>query len=321
MRALAATAYGPLEDLEFIDLPRPVPGPDHVLVRTEATALNAIDKALITGTMRHVLPVRHPFVPGVDVSGVIEAVGADVTRFTVGEAIVAWNGVPSGALAEYVLVKASAAAAVRPAGLTAAQGAALPTAALTAAALLDISGTSPGDTVLVVGAGGGVGSYLVQLAGQAGLVVLATGRTGDQEFLDGLGALHTIDYQHVDITEEALRLVPGGVDVVFDLANTGPALALTAGAARGGGRPPSPPGPAARPAAAPASSRPWADRRPSSAASPPCTEEPPPRTGGLRPLPRRRPRANCALRSEPSTRSPKRGARSSTSPTSTSAER
>ncbi|GAA2536608.1 MULTISPECIES: zinc-binding dehydrogenase [Streptomyces] len=236
MRALAATAYGPLEDLEFIDLPKPVPGPEHVLVRTEATALNAVDKALITGTMRHVLPVRHPFVPGVDVSGVIEAVGADVTRFTVGEAIVAWNGVPSGALAEYVLVKATAAAAVRPAGLTAAQGAALPTAALTAAALLDISGTSPGDTVLVVGAGGGVGSYLVQLAGQAGLVVLATGRTGDQEFLDGLGALHTIDYQHVDITEEALRLVPGGVDVVFDLANTGPALALTAGAARGGGR-------------------------------------------------------------------------------------
>ncbi|MEZ3179078.1 zinc-binding dehydrogenase [Streptomyces pimonensis] len=236
MRALAATAYGPLEDLEFIDLPRPVPGPGHVLVRTEAAALNAVDKALITGTMRHVVPVRHPFVPGVDVSGVIEAVGADVTRFAVGEAIVAWNDVPSGALAEYVLVKATAAAAVRPAGLTAAQGAALPTAALTAAALLDISGTSPGDTVLVVGAGGGVGSYLVQLANRAGLVVLATGRTGDQEFLDGLGALHTIDYQHVDITEEALRLVPGGVDVVFDLANAGPALALTAGAARSGGR-------------------------------------------------------------------------------------
>ncbi|WP_093796871.1 zinc-binding dehydrogenase [Streptomyces sp. Wb2n-11] len=236
MRALAAAAYGPLEDLEFIDLPRPVPGPGQVLVRTEAAALNAIDKALVTGAMRHVLPVRHPFVPGVDVSGVIEAVGVDVTRFTAGEAIMAWNDVSSGALAEYVLVEATAAAAVRPAGLTPAQAAALPTAALTAAALLDISGTSPGDTVLVVGAGGGVGSYLVQLAVRAGLVVFATGRTGDQEFLDGLGALHTIDYQHVDITEEALRLVPGGVDVVFDLANTGPALARTAGAARSGGR-------------------------------------------------------------------------------------
>ncbi|MFV0131482.1 NADP-dependent oxidoreductase [Streptomyces sp. HMX112] len=236
MKALVAHTYGPLESLEFIDLPKPVPGPGQLLVRMEAAALNAVDQVLITGAARDALPVRHPFVPGVDVSGVIEAVGAGVTGFGVGEAVMAWNGVPSGALAEYTLVDATAAAAVRPAGLTAAQGAALPTAALTSAALLDVAGAAAGDTALVVGASGGVGSYLVQLAGRAGLVVLATGRTDDQEFLGGLGARHTIDYQHMDIAEEALRLVPGGVDVVFDLANAGPALARTAAAVRRGGR-------------------------------------------------------------------------------------
>ncbi|MFD6249110.1 NADP-dependent oxidoreductase [Streptomyces roseolus] len=236
MKALVARTYGPLESLEFTELPNPEPGPGQLLVRMEAAALNAVDHVLITGEARAALPVRHPFVPGVDVSGVIEAVGAGVTGFGTGESVIAWNGVRSGALAEYTLVNTTAAAAVRPAGLTAAQGAALPTAALTAAALLDLAGAAAGDTALVVGASGGVGSYLVQLADRAGLVVLATGRNDDQEFLAGLGARYPIDYQHTDIAQEALRLVPGGVDVVFDLANAGPALARTAAAVRGGGR-------------------------------------------------------------------------------------
>ncbi|MFE6225832.1 alcohol dehydrogenase catalytic domain-containing protein [Streptomyces sp. NPDC057854] len=203
MKALVAQTYGPLESVEFTELPNPEPGPRRLLVRMEAAALNAVDHVLVTGEARGALPVRHPFVPGVDVSGVIEAVGPGVTGFSTGESVIAWNGVRSGALAEYTLVNATAAAAVRPAGLTAAQGAALPTAALTAAAL-------------------------------AGLVVLATGRNDDQEFLAGLGARSPIDYQHTDIAQEALRLVPGGVDVVFDPANAGPEPGRSAAAVRKG---------------------------------------------------------------------------------------
>jgi NADPH:quinone reductase-like Zn-dependent oxidoreductase len=236
MKALIARSYGPLEDLEFAEVPAPVPGPSQLLVRLQATSLNAVDKVLVTGAMRDALPVRHPFVPGVDVSGVVEAVGADVTRFSAGDAVIAWNSVTAGALAEYIVIDDAPSVALRPAGLTPAQGAALPTGALTAAALLDPVRAEEGGSVLIVGAAGGVGSFTVQLAKQAGLTVLATGRADDEPFLSRLGADHVLDYRRVDIAQEAHRLVNGGVDAVIDLANAGPALATTAAAARAGGQ-------------------------------------------------------------------------------------
>ncbi|MCX4910852.1 NADP-dependent oxidoreductase [Streptomyces sp. NBC_00878] len=235
MKALVARSYRPLEDLEFADLPTPVAGPGQLLVRLQAAALNAVDKVLVTGAMRDALPVRHPFVPGVDISGVVEAVGEGATHFGIGDAVIAWNSVASGALAEYVLIKDAPSAARRPAELTAAQGAALPTGALTAAALLDNVRVSDGGSVLVVGATGGVGSYTVQLAKQAGLTVVATGRADDRDFLGRLGADHVLDYRQVDVARETHRLIPGGVDTVIDVANAGPALATTAAAARNGG--------------------------------------------------------------------------------------
>jgi NADPH2:quinone reductase len=191
--------------------------------------------------MKDVLPVEHPFIPGIDVSGVVEAVGERVGRFSVGTPIIAWQGVPSGALAEYVLVKDVPSAAVRPAGLDAVHGAGLPTAALTAAALLDLMQIRSGATLLVVGATGGVGSYVVQLAKQAGLTVLATGRAEDKEYLDRLGADDVVD-RDTDIAESTIRIVPGGVDVAIDLVNAGPALAATAAAVRPAGQVISPKG-------------------------------------------------------------------------------
>ncbi|MFI1976985.1 NADP-dependent oxidoreductase [Streptomyces wedmorensis] len=236
MKALIARSYGPLEDLEFADVPAPTPGPGQLLVRLQATSLNAVDKVLVTGAMRDVLPVRHPFVPGVDVSGVVEAVGENVTRFSAGDAVIAWNSVTAGALAEYIVIDDAPSVAPRPAGLTPAQGAALPTGALTAAALLDAVRAGEGGSVLIVGAAGGVGSFAVQLAKQAGLTVLATGRADDESFLRRLGADHVLDYRDVDIAQEAHRLSDGGVDAVIDLANAGPALAATAAAAKAGGQ-------------------------------------------------------------------------------------
>jgi NADPH:quinone reductase-like Zn-dependent oxidoreductase len=236
MKALVSRSYGPLEELTVEDMPTPAAGPGEMLVRTEAAALNPADRALVTGAMKDMLPIRHPFVPGIDVTGVVEAVGEGVTRFAVGDHVLAWNGVPSGALAEYVLVKDALSAALRPAGLDAAHGAALPTGALTAAALLDAANVRPGEVVLVVGAAGGIGSFAVQLAKQAGAKVIATGRAGDAEFLHRLGADETIDYTSTEIAQETARWVPGGADVVIDLANAGPALDGSAAAARPGGR-------------------------------------------------------------------------------------
>ncbi|MDR6974304.1 NADPH:quinone reductase-like Zn-dependent oxidoreductase [Streptomyces sp. 3330] len=236
MKALVARSYGPLEELEFTDLPTPVPGPGQLLVRMEAASINAVDKVLVTGSMREAIPATHPFVPGVDISGTVEAVGEGSTRFVVGDPVIAWNSIPSGALAEYALISDAPSAARRPAALTPAQGAALPTGALTAAALLDITRVPLHGSVLIVGASGGVGSFTVQLAKRAGLTVLAGGRDSDSDFLHRLGADHTLDYRAGDLAQAAHRLVPGGVDAVIDLAHAGPALATTAAAAKPGGR-------------------------------------------------------------------------------------
>lgn len=236
MKALLARAYGPLDQLEIGEAPQPVPGPGQLLVRMEAAAVNPIDVALVTGRLREELPVRHPFVPGVDVSGVVEAVGEGVDRFAVGDAVIAWNGVPSGAFAEYAIVRADDSAAVRPAGFDARRGAALPTGALTAAALLDEAELVPGSTLLVVGATGGLGGYAVQLAKRAGATVFATGRAGDDGYLRQLGADGVIDYGTEDVVGRVHHWVPDGVDAVIDVAQAGPALAASAAAAKPGGR-------------------------------------------------------------------------------------
>ncbi|MCX4579566.1 NADP-dependent oxidoreductase [Streptomyces sp. NBC_01571] len=236
MKALVARSYGPVENLTLSDVPKPTPGPGQVLVRTEASALNAIDLALVTGAVKDHLPIQHPFVPGVDVTGVVEAVGEGVSRFGAGDRILAWNGVPSGGLAEYALVENAPSAALRPATLGPAESAALPTAALTAAALVDEAKPQDDERVLVVGASGGVGSFAVQLAKQTGAKVLATARADEEDLLRRLGADATVDYMNSDVTAEALRWAPGGVDVVIDLTHAGPALAGAAAAARPGGR-------------------------------------------------------------------------------------
>ncbi|MDT7790141.1 MAG: hypothetical protein QOF58_8560 [Pseudonocardiales bacterium] len=235
MRALLARAYGPLDQLEIGEMPQPVPGRGQLLVRLEAAAVNPVDIALVTGRMQAELPVKHPFVPGVDVSGVVEAVGEEVDRFAVGDPVIAWNGVPSGAFAEYAIVQANDSAALRPAGLDAGRGAALPTAALTAAALLDEARLVPGSTLLVVGATGGLGGYAVQLAKRAGATVIGTGRAGDQDYLRELGADGVIDYRGDSVAARVRDWAPEGVDAVIDVAQAGPALVSSAAAAKPGG--------------------------------------------------------------------------------------
>ncbi|MFI9413953.1 NADP-dependent oxidoreductase [Nocardia gamkensis] len=235
MKALLARSYGRLNELEIADVPRPEPAAGQLLVRVQAAAVNPIDIALITGTLKDKLPVAHPFVPGVDVSGVVESVGAGVDRFRAGDAVIAWNGVPSGAFAEYALVRADDSAALRPPSLDPRHGAALPTGALTASALLDEAKPGLPGWVLIVGATGGLGSYAVQLAKQAGATVIATGRDGDMDYLESLGADGVIDYRTENVAERVRDWTQGGADVVIDLAQAGPALADAAAAAKPGG--------------------------------------------------------------------------------------
>jgi NADPH2:quinone reductase len=236
VKALVSQSYGPLDELSISELPTPVAGPGKILVRVEAASLNGADTKLPTGEMKDMAPVKHPFVPGIDAAGVVESVGDDVSRVSVGDKVVLTNGFRSGTIAEYVLVPDSPSVALRPDALDPEAGAALPLAALTAATAVDAAAVEPGDTVLVVGASGGVGSFVVQFAKRAGAKVLATARADEADFVHGLGAEETIDYRNTDTAQETQRLVPGGVDVVIDLANAGPALAESARAAKDGGR-------------------------------------------------------------------------------------
>src|ERR1700754_1062127 len=173
MRALVTRDYGPMDALEITDLPVPRLRPGDILLRTEAASLNGVDAKLITGEMG--TPAGHPFVPGVDVAGVVESVGPDVSRFRPGDKVPAALGVACGAMAEFSVAPDEPRIAQRPAGLSAADAAALATGAMTAVTILEAAKVRPDETVLVVGATGGVGSFTVQMARRAAKSVYATG--------------------------------------------------------------------------------------------------------------------------------------------------
>jgi NADPH:quinone reductase-like Zn-dependent oxidoreductase len=235
MKALVAPSYVPLDQISVTDAPDPVAGPGQVLIRVQAAALNPLDAALITGAMRQFMPVEHPFVIGMDASGTVVAVGEDVTGYAVDDEVVAYTHFHPGTIAEYTLAAPGPYLARRPAGLDTVRGAALPAVSLSGACVVENAAIEPGQTVLIIGATGGVGSFAVQLAKRAGAEVIATAAPADVEYARGLGADEVVDYTG-DPVRRALELRPDGVDVVIDLINRGPALAHTATAVKAGGR-------------------------------------------------------------------------------------
>lgn len=241
MQAIVQSAYGAPETvLTHQTVARPVPNPDEVLIRVHASSLNFADVAMVTGRpslIRTVMGLRRPrhTVPGRDVAGVGEAVGADVTDLAAGDEVYAEAS--AGSWAEYVAVPAKFVGR-KPATLSFADAATLPLAAGTA---LDcVAGVRPGQKVLVNGASGGVGTFAVQLAKALGAEVTGVCSGRNVELVQGLGADHVIDYDRSDFTSTGERY-----DLVIDLVGNrtlaacrralapGGTLALSSG---GGGR-------------------------------------------------------------------------------------
>lgn len=222
MNAAYTPAYGPASVLEIRRLPIPTPGPREVLVRVEASAITAGDLRVRAGDFgvaslfgRLLLGVFGPRRPvqGTMFSGVVAAVGEDVERFAVGDAV--FGSARGGAWAEYLLVPEQSALAVRPAHVTASEAAAVPYGAGTAWVFLhELAKVQPGERVLILGGSGGVGRFAIQIARHLGAHVTAVGSRRTLGLMRNLGADEVLDYKEADFT-----LLGAVWDVILDTAD------------------------------------------------------------------------------------------------------
>ncbi|MCF1591989.1 NADP-dependent oxidoreductase [Streptomyces muensis] len=210
MRAISQDVLGGPEVLKEVELERPTPRPNEVLVRVRAAGVNPTDwKHRANGGFLG----EPPFVLGWDVSGVVEAVGIGVARFQPGDEVFGMLSYPfgHGSHTEYVTAPART-FAPKPASIDHTQAGALPLVSLTAwQALVEYADVQPGQRVLVHAAAGGVGHVAVQIAKARGAYVIGTASAGKHEFLRGLGADEVIDYRETDFVEAVKD-----VDVVLD---------------------------------------------------------------------------------------------------------
>ncbi|MDA1359084.1 NADP-dependent oxidoreductase [Glycomyces luteolus] len=214
MRAIQFDRFGGTEVLQEAEVKVPEPGPGQVRVRVKAAGLNAIDGKIRSGAMESLRPTPLPAIPGGEFAGVVDALGEGVTGVQVGDEVLGWSD--TGSYAEYALATTIAA---KPAGLDWQDAAALPVASETAERVLGMLGVTEGETVLMHGAAGAVGTLAVQLAAARGARVIATAGPGNQDYLASLGATATVYGE--GLVERVRSLAPEGVDAVFDLAGKG----------------------------------------------------------------------------------------------------
>ena len=230
MRAVVFDAYGPPDVLRIEEVPTPSPPPGHVLVRIAATSVNLTDWEGLRGTPLYArigglrTPARTTL--GSDIAGTIEAVGRDVTQFAPGDEVYGDNLGLNGGFAEYAVAPESA-LAPKPSRLTFAEASTIPQAG--AIAIQGTEGAGPGRRVLINGAGGGSGSFAIQLATRAGAHVTGVDSAGKLEFMRSLGADEVIDYRSEDFTRTATPY-----DLVLDLVGHRSAFAYRRALARGG---------------------------------------------------------------------------------------
>ena len=211
MRAAVTEAFGGIDRVVVRDLPKPVPGPGEVLVRVKAAAMNPLDCKLREGKFRLIFRVKPPFVLGFDLAGEVEAVGTGVTRLRPGNAVFGAMSRP-GAHAEQA-VAGEELLLPKPSRLSFEEAAALPAAAMSALqALRDDAGLREGQRVLLNGAGGGIGTFAIQIAKARGARVTAVASARNQELLRELGANECLDYAKEDFARREAAF-----DAILDL--------------------------------------------------------------------------------------------------------
>jgi N-ethylmaleimide reductase len=211
MNAILLTNYGPAENLRFQEITTPVPAATDVLIHVKASAVNKLDILKASGVMQAVFPLPLPWVPGIDFAGVIKAVGSQVQGFRVGDEVYGAS-LFGGANAEYITIKPQF-IALKPHSLTFIKAASVPVAAQTAwQVIFQDAQVKSGQTILIHGGAGAVGSYAIQFAHQAGAKVIVTAAADSEEYVKTLGADVFIDYK-----KDPFESVVGPVDAVIDL--------------------------------------------------------------------------------------------------------
>ncbi|RKN40213.1 NADP-dependent oxidoreductase [Micromonospora endolithica] len=234
MKSIIVREPGDPRVLELVDTPLPEPGTGQLRIRVAAAAVNPIDLSARAGrlTAAGLMPPMPAYGLGWDVAGHVDATGPDAGRFRVGEPVIGLRDLlfAAGTHAEHVVLDESAVAPAPP-SVPLVEAATLPLNVLTADRALDLAGLAPGRTLLVTGASGGVGGFLVELAALRGLRTVALARPRDAERIQARGAAEVVTSAE-DLGATVRRIVPGGVDAVIDAA----VLGITAHQAlRGGG--------------------------------------------------------------------------------------
>src|SRR5438034_9033564 len=212
MKAVVIHEYGGPEVLKYEDVPRPEPKEDQILVRVIAAGVNPVDEAGRSERSAKFFGMTLPFIPGYDIAGIVEKTGGKSTKFKTGVSVYAYLSLTKGGgYAEYAAAS-EAEAAAKPKSISFVEAAGVPVVALTAwQALIDTAKLSAGQTVLIHGGSGGVGTFAIQIAKARGAKVIATASTANQDFLKQLGADVAIDY-----TKAKFEDVAKNVDVVLD---------------------------------------------------------------------------------------------------------
>jgi NADPH:quinone reductase-like Zn-dependent oxidoreductase len=213
MKAVVQCEYGKPDVLQFRDIEKPTPDDTQILVRVRAASLNPLDGHQLRGgwALRPMTGLRKPKETriGVDYSGVVEAVGKNVTQFKIGDEVF---GGRAGALAQYICAKADRGVALKPAATSFEKAASVAVAGTTALqGLRDKGNVRAGQKVLINGASGGVGTFAVQIAKAMGAEVTGVCSTRNVDLVKSLGAVHVIDYTKEDFTRGSQRY-----DVLFD---------------------------------------------------------------------------------------------------------
>lgn len=237
MRAVVVTEYG--GKAEIVELPAPEVAPGQILIKIAAAGMNPMDRSIAGGVWESVMAAKFPMILGFDVAGVVEDIGEGTTRFAAGESVMGQLLLPPvgafGTYAEYVAVSEQATLTRIPSGVDPAVAAAAPTAGMSGLAIVDSLSPLKGKTVLIVGAAGGVGSFVTQLAVNHGAKVIANVRKEGVARMQIYGVAETFDRTGSPLAELVSRSHPEGIDVLIDTANDADGFAALAALIREGG--------------------------------------------------------------------------------------